>query len=83
MAGRQQGLYRHWHEDGSLALEPRFQDGKPHGLSLAWHPSGFLKAEALMDQGEVESRHSYEDGAQREPTLAAKIQTAPRITSTQ
>jgi hypothetical protein len=83
VAGEQQGLYRQWHEDGSLAVVAEFKDGKPHGLSVAWHPSGFLKTEALMKQGEVQSRHTYADGVQREPTLRAKLQDVPNISSAQ
>jgi hypothetical protein len=83
VAGEQQGLYRQWHEDGSLAVEAGFKDGQPHGLSVAWHPSGFLKAEAQMKQGEILSRHTYADGVRRDPTLRAKLQDVPNISSTQ
>lgn len=69
--GQQQGVYRQWTETGALAAEADFKNGKPHGLSRAWHPSGCLKAEALMNHGEVVTRHFYPDGAQREPTLLA------------
>lgn len=69
--GLQQGVYRQWTETGALMAEADFKDGKPHGLSRAWHPSGCLKAEALMNHGEVVTRHFYPDGAQREPTLLA------------
>lgn len=69
--GRQQGSYHQWTDAGALAAEAEFKDGKPHGISRAWHPSGCLKAEALMNNGEVVTRHFYPDGAQREPTLLA------------
>jgi len=70
--GQQQGIFRQWTVNGALAAEAEFKDGKPHGLSRAWFPSGCLKAEALMNHGELVTRHFYPDGEQREATLLVR-----------
>lgn len=69
--GLQQGYYWQWSESGALIAEAVFDAGKAHGLSRAWYPSGCLKAEASMNHGEVVTRRSYLDGAQRQSTLLA------------
>lgn len=74
VAGQQQGTYRQWHENGVLAAEAEFEAGKPNGLSRAWYPSGCLQAEALMNHGETQIRHVYQDGDRREPALLAGTQ---------
>ena len=80
VAGKQDGVYRQWNEQGVLTTEASFEAGQPHGLSRAWHPDGSLKAEVRMNQGQVQERHIYPPGTRWEPSSG--IETEITFTAT-
>ena len=44
---------REWHENGQLAWEREFRDGKLHGAARAWHANGQLALEREWRDGQL------------------------------
>ncbi|MBI4325504.1 MAG: hypothetical protein HY674_09600 [Chloroflexi bacterium] len=65
-----EGLFRRWHENGSLAEEIPMKTGQPDGLAWSYFPSGFVKAEARLRDGQVLEQHFWKDGKREGPALA-------------
>lgn len=49
-----EGLYRKWHENGQIAVEENFKNGKQEGLGKSWHENGQVKAEGNYKNGKLE-----------------------------
>jgi len=45
------GLHRDYHDNGQLAGEATFKDGKPEGLLRSWDDNGQLKFEGTYKGG--------------------------------
>lgn len=57
-------LKQQFFENGELATEVRFKDGKRHGLSRSYYESGSLRSEVIYDQGMKHGicKNYYKDG---------------------
>ena len=66
------GLFRAYHEDGSLASEGNYEHGQEQGVSRDYHPNGQLAAEGAYTNG-VESgqRQFWSESGIPEPRGAA------------
>ena len=53
------GLFRAYHEDGSLASEGTYEHGREHGLWRDYHPNGQKAAEGHYSHGEEVGTWSY------------------------
>jgi antitoxin component YwqK of YwqJK toxin-antitoxin module len=66
------GLFRAYHEDGSLASEGNYEHGREHGRWCDYHPNGQLAAEGDYENG-VEAgpwRYWSADGSPESPDAA-------------
>jgi antitoxin component YwqK of YwqJK toxin-antitoxin module len=57
------GLFRAYHEDGTLASEGEYDHGKESGLWRDFHPNGQLAAEGHYDNGVEVGPWRYWDAA--------------------
>jgi antitoxin component YwqK of YwqJK toxin-antitoxin module len=48
---RDDSLYKTWHENGRIATETNYKDGKKNGLYRGWHRNGNLATEANYKNG--------------------------------
>ena len=55
----QQGVFRHWHIDGSLAEEIPMHAGRQEGVGRAYYPSGYLAEEVEMRDGKVVNKQTW------------------------
>ena len=58
-AGKHDGLWVWWHENGQKEREATFKAGKPHGLFTSWHENGQKWEEETYKDGELVSTKYY------------------------
>ena len=58
------------HENGQMAGEATFEDGKPEGKMTAWYENGQMAGEATFKDGQPEGKMTtwYENGQMRSET---------------
>jgi antitoxin component YwqK of YwqJK toxin-antitoxin module len=66
-AGKVDGLWIEWYEDGRKRYEGTWKDGVPQGKSSRWYPSGQVKLEEEHVMGTLNGvqREYYEDGQKK------------------
>jgi hypothetical protein len=62
------GAYTEWHQNGRVARQGRFLEGKYHGTQTSWYESGAKQSERTYDRGRLDgvSRTFFERGGKQE-----------------
>jgi len=54
VAGKKEGAYRKWFEDGTLSFETEYREGKKDGTAKTWWHNGTLRSESNFENGKAE-----------------------------